>query len=210
MAGTVWRHAVLLADALLRVGFQDEPCGLERAARDLVGIGLRLDHARGLLQEGHVHHLGGNAASGLPHVELAYTMHPEVRTLMRSVSHKHQWNYSLIRMHAERVHSVFVRWPHSRLNHGFAQPDSVIPAHLCSDEVLAHARAYICCTHRLLEDTRVAAGTQAHKFTHTCTRRRTSCVRHTRTRSELLHAGSRGVQMPLLDTKWASVVRRVL
>ncbi len=72
----------LLADVHLCEGLQPEPRELECAVRDLVDIGLHNDGARGLLQEGHVHRLGHDAANGAPHVELACSVHPEVRTLI--------------------------------------------------------------------------------------------------------------------------------
>jgi hypothetical protein len=72
----------LPSDVQLRVGLQPEPRGLERAAHELLQQGLRRDdRASGLLQEGRVHRLGGNAAGSLPSVELARNVHPEVRKL---------------------------------------------------------------------------------------------------------------------------------
>ncbi len=80
---------------------------------------------------------------------------------MRAVSHKHEWTCSecsLIQINAHansraRARALcFLRRPHRRLNHGFAQPEAVILAHFRSDDVLAHARAYIRYAQRLLAE----------------------------------------------------------
>jgi hypothetical protein len=82
----VW---VLRADVLLGIGVQPERRELERAARDQLRLGLRLnDRIGGLLPEGHVHRMGDDVASGLPFVELARDVHPEVRKRVCSHARK--------------------------------------------------------------------------------------------------------------------------
>ncbi len=77
--------AVRRADVLLGVGVQPEHRDVERGEGDKFDLFLRLDdRAGGLLQEGHLLRVGGDAASGVPDVELALDMHSEVRM---SVTH---------------------------------------------------------------------------------------------------------------------------
>jgi surface protein len=76
--------AFLLSDVRICDGLQSEPRELERAAREQLRFGLRLDAARGLLQEGHVHRLGDDPAEGVFEMGLALSLdvHCEVRTFI--------------------------------------------------------------------------------------------------------------------------------
>jgi hypothetical protein len=72
LAIAAYMLAVRLADARGGVDVQPGHRRLERSARGQRGLGLRVDDsAGGLLPEGHVHRVGGDAASGVPLVELA-------------------------------------------------------------------------------------------------------------------------------------------